>query len=448
MSTDGTKAVKFGQNDFTAEEHKSIQTALRQRLGQEFISQRAGAGGQKLAYIEGWRLVNLANEMFGFNGWSHSVTHQTIDFVDHHNGKYYVGVSAFVKVVLKDGIYHEDIGYGVSEGMKSKALSLEKARKEAVTDGLKRALKSFGNAMGNCLGDKDYLKSINRASKKPPEQYNLDEMKHSVLDPAIEKARRAGLESADKVRNIVKVCDSNSKLEDVSKQQCAHVQVETYNDTAETASGNCGNIKFSGTSVRHLQQNSKSMTYDIERTGNLNEQDEEGFVQTGGSNHPKKLTSVAGNMKINKTSNQGSSGLDKLGESENMSKQERIMKQKMKQMEFQRLVEKQKQDSGQEDLGMPVATSTPAFNPPQMSSSASNDQRFSAGFSGVQSINKYQDEGLVAEDNFDELSVWNQSIDMEPDFNHCGTVQNGSTAYTVHQQDVVFAGKRRRTDNQ
>lgn len=38
-------------------------------------------------------------------------------------------------------MFHEDIGYGVSEGMKSKALSIEKARKEAVTDGLKRALK-------------------------------------------------------------------------------------------------------------------------------------------------------------------------------------------------------------------------------------------------------------------------------------------------------------------
>ena len=42
---------------------------------------------------------------------------------------------------LKDGTYHEDVGYGVSEGMRSKALSIEKARKEAVTDGLKRALR-------------------------------------------------------------------------------------------------------------------------------------------------------------------------------------------------------------------------------------------------------------------------------------------------------------------
>ena len=102
-----------------------------------------------------------------------------------------------MQVLLKDGCYHEDVGYGVSEGMRSKALSIEKvtaglswavtdgiipwppqsrtksdgiscrvipwppqARKEAVTDGLKRALKSFGNLMGNCLMDKEYIKSV------------------------------------------------------------------------------------------------------------------------------------------------------------------------------------------------------------------------------------------------------------------------------------------------
>lgn len=43
--------------------------------------------------------------------------------------------------VLQDGSFHEDVGYGVSEGLRSKALALEKARKEAVTDGLKRSLK-------------------------------------------------------------------------------------------------------------------------------------------------------------------------------------------------------------------------------------------------------------------------------------------------------------------
>lgn len=172
-----TPGPLFGSVNFTSEERDAIQSALNQKLGPEYISQRAGAGGQKLAYVEGWKLINLANETFGFNGWSHSVTHQNIDFVDQVANKYYVGVSAFVKVQLKDGVYHEDIGYGVSEGMKSKALSLEKARKEAVTDGLKRALKSFGESLGNCISDKDYLKFITKQPKSGTIQYDVNLMR-------------------------------------------------------------------------------------------------------------------------------------------------------------------------------------------------------------------------------------------------------------------------------
>lgn len=52
-----------------------------------------------------------------------------LDFIDREDDKFYVGVSSTVRVELKDGVFHEDVGYGVCEGMKSKALSLEKARK-------------------------------------------------------------------------------------------------------------------------------------------------------------------------------------------------------------------------------------------------------------------------------------------------------------------------------
>ena len=76
-----------------------------------------------------------------------------------------MGSSATVKVQLKDGAFHEDVGYGTSEGMKSKALSVEKARKEAVTDALKRALKSFGNILGNCLADKEYVRYVGSLNK-------------------------------------------------------------------------------------------------------------------------------------------------------------------------------------------------------------------------------------------------------------------------------------------
>jgi len=36
------------QANFTPDEHEAIQNALNQKLGPEYISQRAGAGGQKV----------------------------------------------------------------------------------------------------------------------------------------------------------------------------------------------------------------------------------------------------------------------------------------------------------------------------------------------------------------------------------------------------------------
>ncbi|NXO00877.1 RAD52 protein, partial [Rhinopomastus cyanomelas] len=179
----------FGQYQYTANEYQAIQQALRQRLGPEYISSRQAGGGQKVCYVEGHKVISLANEMFGFNGWAHSVTQQNVDFVDLNNGRFYVGVCAFVKVQLKDGSYHEDVGYGVSEGLKSKALSLEKARKEAVTDGLKRALKCFGNALGNCLLDKDYLRAVNKLPPQMPLELDLAKAKRQDREPEVEKAR-------------------------------------------------------------------------------------------------------------------------------------------------------------------------------------------------------------------------------------------------------------------
>ncbi|XP_027449428.1 DNA repair protein RAD52 homolog isoform X8 [Zalophus californianus] len=89
----------------------------------------------------------------------------------------------------QDGSYHEDVGYGVSEGLKSKALSLEKARKEAVTDGLKRALRSFGNALGNCVLDKDYLRSLNKLPRQLPLEVDLTRAKRQDFEPSVEQAR-------------------------------------------------------------------------------------------------------------------------------------------------------------------------------------------------------------------------------------------------------------------
>ncbi|KAF8518349.1 RAD52 DNA repair protein [Hysterangium stoloniferum] len=160
-------------HDISVATHKqiaSLQAKLDQKLGPEYVSQRPGpGGGPKLTYAEGWKIINLANEIFGFNGWSSSICSLTVDYLDPHDEgrRWNCGVSAIVRVTLKDGVYHEDAGYGVAENVKSKGTALEKCKKEAITDGIKRTLRNFGNLLGNCLYDKQYTQEIVKIKVQP-----------------------------------------------------------------------------------------------------------------------------------------------------------------------------------------------------------------------------------------------------------------------------------------
>lgn len=116
----------------TAVKLATLQAKLNKKLGPEFVSQRPGPGGaMKLTYAEGWKIINLANEVFGFNGWSSSVVNLTTDFIDfsEESKRYTVGVTAIVKVTLRDGVFHEDVGYGMLENSKSKGAALDKVRR-------------------------------------------------------------------------------------------------------------------------------------------------------------------------------------------------------------------------------------------------------------------------------------------------------------------------------
>ncbi|USP76625.1 uncharacterized protein yc1106_03899 [Curvularia clavata] len=173
-------------NGFTASEIATLQSRLNKQLGPEYISQRPGNGGGRVAYLEGNKAIALANEVFGFNGWSSSLGQVQIDYVDEHqNGKVSLGLSIVVRITLKDGTYHEDIGYGSIENGKGKAASFEKAKKEAATDGLKRALRTFGNVLGNCLYDKEYLKKV-QAMKVKPVKFQEDSLyRHADFAPQL-----------------------------------------------------------------------------------------------------------------------------------------------------------------------------------------------------------------------------------------------------------------------
>ncbi|CAI4215369.1 unnamed protein product [Parascedosporium putredinis] len=190
--------IKPRINEYTAQQIATLQARLQRQLGPEYISSRAGPSGTKVHYITSEKCIALANEIFGFNGWSSSIQNITVDFVDEHPQTLRVslGLSVVVRVTLRDGTYHEDIGYGNIENCRGKASAFEKAKKQATTDALKRALRNFGNVLGNCIYDKDYLSKVIKVKSTPAKFDENNLHRHSDFVKK-EKQPEVDLESID-----------------------------------------------------------------------------------------------------------------------------------------------------------------------------------------------------------------------------------------------------------
>ncbi|KAJ2065039.1 DNA repair protein rad52 [Coemansia sp. S146] len=159
---DNSKATPY-----TRREAHHIQSQLRRPLGPEHVSTRSGAGNVSLSYIEGWRVINIANQLFGFDGWSSRIQSFVIDYEIENEGRWTVGGSCLMRITLRNGTYREDMGYGMIENVKSLGMAYEKIKKEAVTDAIKRAMRQFGNALGNCVYDKEYVRTVKQVQKQP-----------------------------------------------------------------------------------------------------------------------------------------------------------------------------------------------------------------------------------------------------------------------------------------
>lgn len=118
------------------------------------------------SYIEGWDAIATANRIFGFGGWSYEVV--TIGQVGtfNRNSKDIAVYEAKVLVTVGE-VSRTDVGIGITAGDSPEAH--ETAIKGAVTDGLKRALRSFGDQFGNTLYDKEseLHKPAPKAAQKP-----------------------------------------------------------------------------------------------------------------------------------------------------------------------------------------------------------------------------------------------------------------------------------------
>jgi len=114
--------------------------------------------GPKGDYLEGWHVIAEANRIFGFDGWSYEVVDaKCVSEAPRKIGKdkkdgWGVTYTAKVRVEVA-GVIREDFGAGHGYDVDA-GLAHESAIKEAVTDSLKRALRTFGNPFGLALYDK------------------------------------------------------------------------------------------------------------------------------------------------------------------------------------------------------------------------------------------------------------------------------------------------------
>ena len=138
-------------------------------LSRDLVKSRK-QGGRDVSYIEGWKAIEEANRIFGFDGW----TRETVEIkcvseaerTIGQQGTKGFGVTYIVKVrVMVGNVCRE--GCGAGHGIdRDLGQAHESAIKEAETDAMKRALMTFGNPFGLALYDKTQANVVDDAA--PP----------------------------------------------------------------------------------------------------------------------------------------------------------------------------------------------------------------------------------------------------------------------------------------
>ena len=145
--------------------------ALSSELSADRIKVRDKAN-IKLSYLEGFDIIDTANNIFGFGGWAYTISSlEQVSQEVNANQNVVVCYKAIVKVDVYDidhstMISRQDVGFGTGVA-RNLADAHENSAKEAVTDALKRSLRSFGNQFGNSLYDKSKSISQNTPSNMP-----------------------------------------------------------------------------------------------------------------------------------------------------------------------------------------------------------------------------------------------------------------------------------------
>lgn len=131
-------------------------TELQKTLDPKHVVKPSGNYGPKGDYLEGWHVINELNRVFGFGGWSYTIdlTRDALEKGKDSKGNEQCQAAYTCICTLTVGtVTRQDVGFG-SGFAKGVGDAIEGATKEAVTDSLKRAARTFGNIFGLALYDK------------------------------------------------------------------------------------------------------------------------------------------------------------------------------------------------------------------------------------------------------------------------------------------------------
>lgn len=157
--------------------HEKIMADLAKPLDPSKVASRDAGRGRSVPYLEGWYVVSAANGIFGFDGWSYevlgteAVRSWTVQRTNRTTGETYDDLETLYQArvsVTALGVTRIDIGTNVTSGDTPEAH--DTAIKGAATDGLKRALRTFGAQFGNDLYDKTAGQSAPSQGQQRPQE--------------------------------------------------------------------------------------------------------------------------------------------------------------------------------------------------------------------------------------------------------------------------------------
>lgn len=136
--------------------------------------------GMSFKYIETYDAINVANTIFNYM-WDYTITRlEEVARETNQNGNYVLTYSAIVKVKVYDNqrnfIEREDTGVGIGTA-RTIGDAVDNASKSAVSDALKRTLRSLGGQFGNDLYSK--TPNISHNYQQQPAQLQQTQQQYS-----------------------------------------------------------------------------------------------------------------------------------------------------------------------------------------------------------------------------------------------------------------------------